>query len=178
MVISLDDVNARDYFSLIGEALAERDIRSVNVQSNPFGIPTFLLDHHVTLTTVYRAKGNEAPVVFAIGLDAIYPDRKQQRARNKLFTAFTRAKAWLRVSGVGDGAAALLHEIEIARAHGSRLEFVYPDPQKVQLLQRDLSDKAAKLRDLAEATERQLEQLELDEEEREAFLGSLIPKKK
>jgi superfamily I DNA and RNA helicase len=178
MVISLDDYNARTYFQEIARALMEFEIRTVNAQSNPFSAPAFLLENHVTLSTVYRAKGNEAAVVFALGLDAIYPDRKQKRARNKLFTAFTRAKAWLRVSGMGDGAEHLLQELEIARDKAPRLEFVYPDPRKVELLQRDLSDKASKLRDLAEATERQLDQLELDKEERETFLGTLLPKKK
>jgi superfamily I DNA and RNA helicase len=178
MVISLDDFNAKSYFQLLARGLAEHDIKSLNVLSNPFGAPAFALADHVTLSTVYRAKGNEAAVVFTVGVDAIHPDRKQQRARNKRFTAFTRAKAWLRVSGIGDEARYFVNEIEVARSKLPRLEFVYPDPAKVKLLQRDLSDKASRLRDLAEETERRMEQLGLEEEERELFLSTLSPRKK
>ena len=66
-------------------------------------------------------------MVFTIGVDAIYQNRKQQQARNKLFTAFTRAKGWLRVSGMGSGAAKFKEEIDKALQLMPRMQFIQPD---------------------------------------------------
>src|SRR5262249_54096377 len=145
--------------------------------ADPYGEPRFYIQDHVTLTTVYRAKGNETAVVFAIGVDAIYQNRKQQQARNKLFTAFTRAKGWLRVTGIGSGAAKLKEEIDKALQLMPRMEFVQPDPSQIMTLQRDLSDKESKLRRLQEQIDRQFDELDVDPEEREAFLTGLYKKK-
>lgn len=177
MVVALDDRNARPYFQWLSAGLAARRIQVNDVLSDPYGEPAFLIENQVTLTTVYRAKGNEAPVVFAIGMEALYPTRKFQRTRNKLFTAFTRAKGWLRMSGIGDGARFFVREIDVARENLPRLKFIYPDPERIVTLQRDLSDKAAKLARLQAQLDQQLEFLELDDEERQDFLASLINKK-
>jgi superfamily I DNA and RNA helicase len=96
----------------------------------------------VTLSTVYRAKGNEAAVVFAAGVDAI--PLRTRSGRNKLFTAFTRTKAWLRVSGIGTPASVISKEIESALAHFPFLEFEMPDLNKIELIQRDLSERQVK----------------------------------
>ena len=41
-------------------------------------------------------------MVFVIGCD-VFEDKKDSRImRNKVFTAFTRAKIWLRISGTGE----------------------------------------------------------------------------
>jgi len=177
MVICLDDRHARDYFKSMSEGLDTHNIRVNNLLADPYGEPKFYVQEHVTLTTVYRAKGNETAVVFAIGVDAIYPNRKQQQARNKLFTAFTRAKGWLRVSGIGTGADKFKQEIDKAIALMPRMQFVQPDPSQIMTLQRDLSDKESKLRRLQETIDRQFDELDIDPEEREAFLTSLSKKK-
>jgi len=178
LIVSLDDRNARQYFSEISARLTEHDIGTHNMQQNPYGPPVFSRPGHVTLSTVYRAKGNEAPVVFCVGTDALAAMRNFKRERNKIFTAFTRAKAWLRVSGVGDGAAIFIGEIQKALKYSPRMEFVYPDPRKIETLQRDLSDKAAKLRSLKENMEEQLEILDLSPEEKAQFFATAAPKKK
>jgi superfamily I DNA and RNA helicase len=177
MVICLDDRNARDYFKAISEGLEKHDILVNNLLDDPYSEPRFYMQEHVTLTTVYRAKGNETAVVFAIGIDAIYPNRKQQQARNKLFTAFTRAKGWLRISGITTGAAPFKKEIDRAMQLMPRMKFVQPDPSEIMTLQRDLSDKATKLRRLEESISRQFEEWDLAPEEREAFLAGLHRKK-
>lgn len=176
MVICLDDRNARDYFSALSESLDASDIRVNNLLADPYSAPHFVVPEHVTLTTVYRAKGNEAAVVFTIGIDALFPNRKQQRARNKLFTAFTRAKAWLRVSGVGVGAGSFVKEIDHAIGAMPEMRFLQPDPDTILTLQRDLTDKASKLQRLQEEMDKTLSDLEMDEEEREAFLSTLREK--
>jgi len=174
MIVTLDDHNARYYLSRIAGALAEMDVESNNVlASGVFSAPRFLVDSEVTLSTVYRAKGNEAPVVFVVGVEALYSGRKFKRTRNKLFTAFTRARGWLRASGIGAGARFFFDEIDVALRHFPRLDFTYPNVETVERIQRDLSDKASRVRRLQAELEDQLDLLDLDEEERAALAESL-----
>lgn len=174
MVVSLDDRNARTYFNNIALALAEIGVSTNNVlASGAFSAPKFVVEKEVTLSTVYRAKGNEAPVVFVVGVEALYPSRKFKRSRNKLFTAFTRARGWLRISGVGESAQFFFSEIETALLNLPRLEFVYPNVEAVERIQRDLSDKASRMRKLQVELEEQMELLDLDEEDRDAFAESI-----
>lgn len=176
MVVGLDDRNARVYFRNLAKLLGEKGIDVNDVLANPYSAPPFVVEDAVTLTTVYRAKGNEAAVVFAAGVEALYPTRNQQRGRNKLFTAFTRAKVWLRVSGIGRGARYFEEEIETALENSPFLRFNYPDPEAIVTLQRDLSDRAAKIQKLRAGLEQQLDFLDLDEIEREQ-LAETIRKK-
>jgi len=109
----------------------------------PYTEPPFTIPGYVTLSTVYRAKGNESSVVFAIGADAA--NTKTRSGRNKIFTALTRTKGWLRVSGIGPPATRLVAEIAAAQREFPRLKFRMPDLKEVELIQRDLSEKQAKL---------------------------------
>ncbi len=142
LVVSLDDRNARGYFTSLSSALAQAGIDTNNIIADPYTEPPFLISGRVTLSTVYRAKGNEAAVVFATGIDAISPQSRS--SRNKLFTAFTRTKGWLRVTGVGARARAFEAEIRAALTRFPYLEFTMPDLQEVELIQRDLSERHAK----------------------------------
>lgn len=141
LVISLDDRNAKSYFANTSMSLAENGIRSNNLLSSGAAAPPFSLDGMVTLSTVHRAKGNEAALVFVIGVDAMYPQRNMRSARNKLFTAFTRTRAWLKVSGVGDRAQFFFDEIDKSMENCPSLIFEVPDAKKIETIQRDLNSK-------------------------------------
>ena len=63
--------------------------------------------------------------------------------RNRLFTAITRSKAWVRILGVGEGMQALMREFEQVKKNDFRLHFRYPtDEEKKQLkiVNRDMSE--------------------------------------
>lgn len=145
LVVCLDDRNARNYFSSLSERLAEKGVAVNNVLSTPYVEPHFVLDNHVTLSTVYRAKGNEAALVLAVGIDALAFESHQRRIRNRLFTTFTRSKAWLRVSGLAPSANVFFREIEKTLQHFPRMQFLYPNLSDIELIQRDLSEKSQKL---------------------------------
>lgn len=148
IVIALDDKNARSYFRSISAALTKHGISSNNILADPYSEPPFQLVGKVTLSTVYRAKGNEAAVVFAVGVDGV--QTRTRAGRNKLFTAFTRTKAWLRISGVGPLAGKVCEEVGDALTHLPYLDFLMPDLKQVELIQRDLSKRsvrAKKIRD-------------------------------
>ncbi len=163
MVVALDDQNAKGYATSISEALAERGIKSNNILADPYTEPPFTVADCVTLSTVYRAKGNEAALVIAVGLDGI--DARTRSSRNKLFTAFTRSKAWLRVSGIGATAELLLQELEKAKEHIPYLDFIMPDLSHINLIQRDLSVKEARAKKLREEFLRRAKAAGFSEEE-------------
>ena len=142
VVIALDDRNARTYFTKISEQLALRGISTNNILADPYNEPPFSIDGKVTLSTVYRAKGNEAAAIFTIGIDGVKP--KIRGHRNRIFTAFTRSKAWLRVSGLGPRAASFIKEIETALENFPRLNFTMPNLQEIETIQRDLTTRAEK----------------------------------
>jgi superfamily I DNA and RNA helicase len=148
LVVTLDDRHARTYLRAVSQGLAELEIASNNIMADPYTEPPFTIPGKVTLSTVYRAKGNEASVVFAVGVDAVPTGTRS--GRNRLFTAFTRTKAWLRVSGIGESAGKIFEEIDLALKHFPYLDFTMPDLKQVELIQRDLSVrnvKAKKIKD-------------------------------
>jgi superfamily I DNA and RNA helicase len=62
-----------------------------------------------------------------------------------LFTAFTRTKGWLRITGVHANFKRLKDEIETAVKFAPEMRFVMPDPAKIEMIQRDLSEKDSRL---------------------------------
>lgn len=144
LVIALDDRNARNYLAGISERLAQKGYSSNNIIADPYNEPPFTIPGKITLSTVYRAKGNEAAAVVAVGIDAI--ETKLRDGRNKVFTAFTRSKAWLRVSGVGEAAAPILGELQTAIEKAPHIIFEMPDLQQIETIQRGFSRKQAAAR--------------------------------
>jgi superfamily I DNA and RNA helicase len=173
LVVCIDDRNLKAYGRWLSLQLQGHDIRLNNTKDSSFDEPRFRVAGSVTLTTVYQAKGNEAPVVFVVGLDSLYPQRELRVGRNKLFTAMTRSRAWVRLSGVGSAAKFFLDELEKAKQNVPHLRFNYPDPQQVETLQRDLTNRSAKLQLLMN----QVESLGLTPEEFSVLLESREKKK-
>ncbi len=141
MVISLDDRHAKSYFRKISFKLSDLNILTNNVLSSSSENPPFILDNMITLTTVHRAKGNEAACVFVLGIDSLYSVKRLRQTRNRIFTAFTRTKAWLRISGVGSGANHFKNEIDMSLDKSPNLEFTVPNKETLEHIQRDLSEK-------------------------------------
>ncbi|MCG9665815.1 ATP-binding domain-containing protein [Vibrio mediterranei] len=169
MIIALDDQNARRYFNEISIKLREANVQANNVLLNPYNSKSFIEKGQVTMSTIHRAKGNEAPAVIILGIDSLYFSRGSRFSRNRIFTAFTRAKAWLRVSGVGKYADYFLDELKEALDLSPQLVFIQPDPEHIETLQRDLSEKSQQYKKLKREYEEQLELLGISDDERQAF---------
>jgi superfamily I DNA and RNA helicase len=88
----------------------------------------------ITLATVYRAKGNEAPVVYIISFDSLFDYVEEIRNRNRAFTSISRSKAWVTISGIGAQMAAAEKEIAEIRKRLPRFEFEFPDMGKIRKL--------------------------------------------
>jgi superfamily I DNA and RNA helicase len=169
IVISLDDRNARAYFKQLSTDLASTGINTHNLLGDPYSDPPFFVEGRVTLSTIYKAKGNEAPAVIILGLDGA--GRRTRSGRNKVFTAFTRSKAWLRVSGIGSIAVGLIGEVAIALQNFPFLRFKMPDLQQVEFIQRDLSKKQAKLKRIREQYLRELQRQGFTEDQAKELLS-------
>lgn len=141
LVVSVDDRKARQLFLRIEQKLAQHKILCNNVHADVIGMRDFQMENKVTLSTVHKAKGNESYVVYVAGVDALFPN-PSVRLRNMLFTAMTRAKAWLRISGVGERARDCEKEIAEALKNCPNLVFKYPTQKDIRIIKRDLAEAA------------------------------------
>lgn len=137
VVISLDDRNTKLYLNEIEKALSNKGIFSYNL-SDDFYSKGFTREDAVTLSTVYKAKGNEAGLVFVVGCNVFESDKDDIKMRNRVFTAFTRSKGWLRVSGVDIENGQLFKEINMVKDNELKLIFEYDD---AKVIKRDRVDK-------------------------------------
>lgn len=95
----------KNYFQSLKEALRNHDIKSciAGVDTKP---DIFRMDGHVTISNIFRAKGNEAWKVYACRFHyATKPlsfklDEKEMHKRNEAFVALTRARVWCVVTGL------------------------------------------------------------------------------
>ena len=102
----------------------------------------------VTFTGIYRAKGNEAGMVYVINAqDCHKTARDLASVRNRLFTAITRSKAWVRVLGIGSGMEELKKEYNKLKEKNFELQFIYPTKQQreqLQIIHRDMTSEDRK----------------------------------
>jgi superfamily I DNA and RNA helicase len=103
----------------------------------------------VTLSTLRRAKGNEAPVVFIMAFESLYDYVDPIENRNKAFTAISRSKGWLRISGVGPQMERAKREIDAILADDGKLCFTFPDMDNLHIRRLDASDTSRRRRELA-----------------------------
>jgi superfamily I DNA and RNA helicase len=170
MAIAIDDRVAKRYLSVLSDALTERGIPSNNITADRYSEPPFMIEGKCTLSTVYRAKGNEAAMVAVIGCDAV--PLQSRLGRNRLFTAFTRTKGWLRITGIGPRFLSLQGEIDKALQLSPSMTFKMPDPKEIELIQRDLSDKDARIQRARAEVERLKESLGLTDDDIKSVIGS------
>ncbi|MCO4097218.1 DEAD/DEAH box helicase [Macrococcus canis] len=164
LVISVDDRNSKIYFKKIEQILSNYSINTNNIL-NSYNGDNFIEKDKVTLSTVYRAKGNEAAQVFVIGVDSLLDQKDDIIARNKLFTAFTRTKAWLSISGIDFNKGNFIEkEIQLAMKDIPEFKFKFPDLEKLKTHRRELAKENADLNRKREKLLSSLEGMDLDSE--------------
>ncbi|MGR3250174.1 MAG: DEAD/DEAH box helicase [Paracoccus sp. (in: a-proteobacteria)] len=169
MVISLDDRVARSYFSRISKDLNNHNIVSNNIIKDTYSEPPFRIDGMVTMSTVYRAKGNEAAVVIVVGADAAV--LRTRTGRNKIFVAMTRSKAWLRIMGINSKTfKQMQREFDTAIENSPRIKFTMPDMNQLNTIQRGLEEKHARILEAKRRMEKMKNELNLSDDD----LNSLI----
>jgi len=77
----------------------------------------------VTIASIYEAKGNEADMVYVLGIENVAQKEANMNTRNELFVALTRAKCWVKIMGIGE--YKLYDEIRKAIAAKGKFEFIF-----------------------------------------------------
>ena len=128
VVINPNPFTTREEFGPIRSRLFDMGINSdlTGIDTNPDGLAREE-ESSVTFTSIYRARGNEAGMVYVINShDGISNEYRQSNIRNRLFAAITRSKAWVRVLGVGEEMQQLVQEFEELKRADFELKFRYP----------------------------------------------------
>lgn len=144
IVINPDPLRTRNAVGIVRKRLYEAKIQS-HLAGVDTGADVFFKndEQSVTFTGIHRAKGNEAAMVYIINADdSMTSAANLARIRNRLFTAITRSKAWVRVCGIGEEMDALIKEYDQVKEHDFALSFRYPTEEQratMQVLHRDMS---------------------------------------
>lgn len=149
IVINPDPISTRNKVGPIRKKLYEMGVDShlAGVDTDP---DVFYRSgkRSITFTGVYRAKGNEAGMVYVINAhDCQASAFNLSRIRNRLFTAITRSKAWVRVLGVGEPMDRLKAEFDRLKSNDFELRFRYPtreEREKLRIVHRDMTEQERK----------------------------------
>lgn len=145
IVINPDPLSTRKVVGPIRASLFERNINThlAGVDTSPDVFSNAEMDS-VTFTGIYRAKGNEAGMVYIINAQDCYSSfGNLATVRNQLFTAITRSKAWVRVLGFGNEMEKLVEEFNQVRENNFQLKFTYPTSEQrknMNIINRDMTD--------------------------------------
>lgn len=131
LIILPDAMTARSEYGLISEALREHNIASHLVGVVSSREEVFQSDS-IAVTHIYRAKGNEAPMVYFANAHMCYDGLQLAKKRNILFTGITRSRAWVRLSGIGSESAKLSEEFKRIVDSNYELHFVYPTEDQLR----------------------------------------------
>ena len=84
----------------------------------------------MTISPVMQAKGNEADVVYVVGLDRIAAREENIQLRNQLFVGLSRSRGWVHLSGADMERSPLAEEIQRVLTSGNTLRFTYRPPKR------------------------------------------------
>lgn len=150
VVINPDPRTTRSRVGLTRRRLLEMGINSHTAGADT-DRNTFFQPDSITFTGIYRAKGNEAGMIYIINAQDCHSAAVNLATiRNRLFTAITRSKAWVRVLGVGSGMQHLIEEYEMLKAQNFELAFKYPTEEqreRLRVIHRELTPAEIKQRE-------------------------------
>ena len=158
LVVLPNAINQKtEYYNL------RRHLASYDIESNLAGIThdrdTFLQPDVVTISGIYRAKGNEAPMVYIANADYCAVGHELIRLRNTLFTGITRSRAWVRLCGVGKRMATLQKEIDQVVNNHFNLQFTVPTAEALQDIRRINRDRTAQEKGRIKKVEKNLDEI-------------------
>lgn len=158
LVIFPNAYSAKSEYNKFRDVLLNKGINSILAGVNA-DRDTFKIDGCITCSSIYRAKGNEAPMVYIVNSDFCARGAEMITLRNTLFTAITRSRAWVRLCGVSNEMCILENEISKCVNNDFELKFKIPtesELEKMRLIHRDRTE--AEKRELKE-TQRMIAKL-------------------
>jgi superfamily I DNA and RNA helicase len=122
-------------------------LRAHKIESHLVGVNTSVDEvfqaGSVAIAHIYRAKGNEAPMVYALDSQHAAKQFNAVTWRNTVFTAITRSRAWVRIVGWGDEMRPILEETAAVFEKDFRLEFRIPTTDELLALRHLHRDRTA-----------------------------------
>jgi superfamily I DNA and RNA helicase len=143
-----DELQLRDILVILADPLTAKEkaakiiaeLDKLEIAAHVAGVTTsrdvLFTDNSVAITGIYRAKGNEAPMVYLINTDYGFSGFELRKRRNILFTAITRSRAWVHVCGVGDRMDGLRQEMDKVVASDFHLAFTVPTQAELDQMRR------------------------------------------
>ena len=114
------------------------ELRRFGIDSHLVGVSTSVDEvfrpDSIAMAHIFRAKGNEAPMVYAVDSQYAMSDFNAVTRRNTLFTAITRSRAWVRICGWGSDMPIIAKEAEEVVKHDFQLSFTIPTPSELAKL--------------------------------------------
>lgn len=126
IVVYFDQLRAKRVLARLQRLLFERQVASV-IPGLVDDAAEFAENGKVTLATTFRAKGNEAALVYLAGSESLHFFAEEVEARNRAFTAISRAKGWVTLTGSGQHMREVEREIHRVQQDLPALRFVFPD---------------------------------------------------
>lgn len=103
----------------------------------------FGTESSVPISHINYAKGNEAPMVYVVHAEHGAEPNKIVRRRNTLFSAITRSRAWVRISGAGSGMRIIERELEQVALHNYTLSLTVPTARELAQMRRLQRDRTS-----------------------------------
>lgn len=162
--LSEDELKHTDVLIVIPDAIQAKSIAGrlivaldkYQIQAHLAGVTSSVdrlyQDDSIAITSIYRAKGNEAAMVYVVNSEYAAEPFRSVRGRNVLFTAITRSRAWVRICGCGPAMKEIIGELESVRRNDYRLRFPVPTPEvlaNIRKIHRDMSAAEIAKRDTA-----------------------------
>ena len=166
-----DELDPDDILIILPNPLSQKneyyDLRKqldrLEISSNLAGVTNdrdmFTEFGNVTVSGIYRAKGNEAPMVYIVNADYCGLGYELIRLRNILFTGITRSRAWVRICGVGNDMDVLDNEISQVANNNYKLSFRVPTEDELAQMRRINRDRTSQERDRIRKAEKSLDDL-------------------
>lgn len=135
LIVFPNAYTAKRRASRFGRSLARHGIGS-HLAGVTTSVDELFKRDSIAMAHIYRAKGNEAPMVYVMDSQYAAEMPNQITRRNTLFTAITRSRAWVRICGWGEGMDEIAREVRAVREKNFRLEFTIPTAEALATLRR------------------------------------------
>lgn len=142
LIVLPDAYRAKSRAPSLMRALRRHDIDSHLVGVNT-SVDEVFLPGSIAIAQIYRAKGNEAPMVYAVDSQYAVSDYNAVTRRNTLFTAITRSRAWVRITGWGERVTTIGEEMSAVFDKGFKLDFTIPTAARLAELRHIHRDRRA-----------------------------------
>lgn len=146
-VIGIDYKNIKIYFNLIEKILNLNNIMTFNLLNASNNNVKYSIEGKVTLSTLNKAKGNESGMVYIIGTEYAFLNKNYIIDRNKIFTAITRSKGWVVLTGF-DKANQCKKEMELLKQNNYKFHFKQPSEYETKTILRGMTKQQSILNEI------------------------------